>query len=97
MVIPGKLPVIGFGSVLALVMGAPMLGFLQGASQNWLLLANVLLILGLVAVPFVFIPRRRKFEPILNDALAKGAMTPQLRVALDDPVVHIVLGTKWFH
>jgi uncharacterized membrane protein len=90
MVIPGNLAVIGFGIILALVMGAPMLGFLQGASQNWLLLANVLLILGLVAVPFVFIPRGRKFEPILKDALVKGEMTPQLRVALDDPVVRMV-------
>src|SRR5688500_12837600 len=90
MVIPGNLAVIGFGVILALITGAPMLGFLQGASQNWLLLANVLLILGLVAVPLVFIPRGKKFDPILKDALLKGEMTRQLRGALDDPVVRFV-------
>ena len=90
MVIPGNLAVIVFGVILALITGAPILGFLQGASHNWLLLANVLLILGLVAVPVVFIPRGKKFDPILKDALLKGEMTRQLRGALDDPVTRFV-------
>ena len=87
MVIPGNLAVIVFGVILALITGAPILGFLQGSSTNWLLMANVLLILAFVAVPFVFIPHGKKFDPILRDALAAGQITPQLRAELDDPVV----------
>ena len=90
MVIPGNLAVIVFGVILARITNAPMLGFLQGAATNWLLLANVLLILGIVAVPVVFVPHGKKFEPILRDALAAGQMTPQLRAELDDPVVKLV-------
>src|SRR5215210_6961037 len=40
MVIPGNMAVILFGVILALITNAPLLGFLQGASQNWLLLSN---------------------------------------------------------
>ncbi len=34
MVIPGNLAVIVFGVILALITGAPILGFLQGSSTN---------------------------------------------------------------
>src|SRR5262245_33436405 len=57
MIIPGNLAVILFGIILALMGGYPLFGFLQGASQNWLLLSNLLLIIGLVIVPTVFVPR----------------------------------------
>ena len=87
MIIPGNLAVIVFGVILALMTGAPMLGFLQGASRNWLLVSNILLVVGLVIVPTVFVPRGKKFEPLLQKALAEGRMTPELRAALDDKVV----------
>jgi uncharacterized membrane protein len=90
MVIPGNLAVIIFGVLLALITGAPMLGFLQGSSQNWLLVSNILLLLGLLNVPLVFAPRGRQFDLALQDALAQGQWTPQLRAAVDDKVVRFV-------
>src|SRR5215216_1563573 len=44
MVIPGMMAIMVFGVILALIGGSPILGFLQGASQNWLLVSNILLI-----------------------------------------------------
>jgi len=90
MVIPGNIAVILFGMILALMIGYPIFGFLQGASQNWLLVSNILLALGLLAVPVVFIPRGKKFDMVLKDALAEEQMTPELRTALDDRVVQLV-------
>jgi hypothetical protein len=90
MVIPGNLAVIIFGVFLALVTGAPIFGFLQGSSQNWLLVSNILLLVGLVTVPLVFAPRGRRFDLALQDALAQGQWTPQLRAAVDDKLVRVV-------
>jgi uncharacterized membrane protein len=90
MVIPGNLAVIVFGVILALITGAPMLGFLQGASRNWLLVSNILLVLGLLTVPLVFVPRGKQFDLVLKDALAKNQMTPQLRARLDDKLIRFV-------
>jgi low temperature requirement protein LtrA len=81
--------VILFGVILALMSGYPIFGFLQGAAQNWLLVSNILLVLGLVSVPTIFVPRGKKFEPLLAAALAEGRMTPDLRANLDDKVVRL--------
>jgi uncharacterized membrane protein len=89
MIIPGNLAVILFGIILALLGGYPLFGFLQGASQNWLLVSNILLIVGLALVPTVFIPSGKKFDPVLEAALAEGRMTPGLRLALEDKVVKL--------
>lgn len=91
MVIPGSDLVILFGIILAVVLKQPILGFIQGASRNWLLVANLLVIAILVVVFAVFVPYNRKLDPILQLALAEGAVTPELRAALDDKVV------KWAH
>jgi uncharacterized membrane protein len=64
MVIPGMNAVLLFGVILALIGGFPIFGFLQGASQNWLLLSNLLLVGVLVTIPTVFIPRGKKYAPI---------------------------------
>jgi len=87
MVIPGNMAVIILGVILALLIKAPILGFLQGADRNWLLVSNLLLVIGLLIVPTIFIPRGKKFGVALEDALGKGQMTPELRLHLDDPVV----------
>jgi uncharacterized membrane protein len=87
MVIPGMNAVMVFGVILALISRSPILGFLQGASQNWLLVSNILLVIGLVLIPTVFIPRGKKFEPILEAALAEERITPELHAAMDDKVV----------
>jgi hypothetical protein len=87
MVIPGNLTVIVFGVILGWITGAPILGFLQGASRNWLLTSNILLLIGAVNVPLVFLPRGKLFDVALKDALAKGQITSELRAHINDPVV----------
>jgi uncharacterized membrane protein len=89
MVIPGSMAVVVIGVILAVIAGYPIFGFLQGASQNWLLVANILLVTAMGLVPTVFVPRGKKFEPVLQSALAEGRITPELRAAIDDPVVKL--------
>jgi hypothetical protein len=89
MVIPGNFAVIVFGVIFALMIDAPILGFLQGASRNWLLVSNLLLLIGFLNVPFIFLPRGKLFDAALKDALDKGEMTPELRARLEDPVVKL--------
>jgi hypothetical protein len=89
MVIPGSMAVFLIGVILALIGGYPIFGFLQGASQNWLLVANILLVIAMGLVPTVFVPRGKKFEPVLQSALAEGHVTAELRAAMDDPVVKL--------
>jgi hypothetical protein len=90
MVIPGNFAVIIFGVIYGIMIGAPILGFLQGAARNWLLVSNILLLLGFLNVPLVFIPKGKLFDAALQDALAKGQMTPELRAHINDPTVRIV-------
>ena len=90
MVIPGNFAVIVFGVIYGLMIGAPILGFLQGASRNWLLVSNILLLLGFLNVPLVFIPRGKLFDVALKDALAREQMTPELRAHINDRTVRIV-------
>ena len=87
LVIPGSQIALVVGVILALVAGYPILGFLQGASQNWLFVSNILLLGMIVIIPSIFLPRGKKFEPILQAALAEGRITPDLRTVMDDPVV----------
>lgn len=89
MIIPSNLVIIVLGVVLALLSGYPVFGFLQGAAQNWLFVSNILMVLGLLMVPSVYIPRGKKFAVILEAAQAKGEMTPELRTAANDPVVKL--------
>lgn len=84
MVIPGGNFVLVFGVVLALMLKWPILGFLQGADQNWLLVSNLLLIVIMVIVPTVFIPHNKKVDSLLQTALAEGRVTSELRSALKD-------------
>jgi uncharacterized membrane protein len=90
MVIPGNQAVFLFGVILALITGAPVLGVLQGSAQNWLLVSNILLLLGVLTVPLVFVPRGRRFDLALQDALAQGQWTPQLRAMVQDKLVRFV-------
>ena len=92
MVIPGNLAVILFGVILGVQIGAPILGFLQGAERNWLLVSNILLLIGFLNVPLIFLPRGKRFQVALEDALARGHMTPELRAHLNDPLVRLAHG-----
>ncbi len=84
MVIPWSNAILPFGVLLALMMKWPIFGFLQGASQNWLLVSNILLVIMLSLIPMVFIPHNKNVEKVLQTALTKGQVTPELSVALND-------------
>ena len=90
LVIPGNAAVILIGIVYALRIDAPILGFLTGDSRNWLLAANVLLVVGMLAVPLYFLPSGKRFDAVLTAALEQGSMTSDLRRAIDDPVTRVV-------
>src|SRR3954452_4621167 len=53
MVIPGSLLVLVLGLITAWVAGLPVLGFLQGASTNWLLASLVIYLSTFLLVPFL--------------------------------------------
>jgi uncharacterized membrane protein len=84
MVIPWSSIIFVMGIILALVQQWPIFGFLQGASQNWLLISNILLIIMLALIPTVFIPHNKKVESLLQTALTEGRVTPELSAALND-------------
>ena len=87
MVIPGNMAVIVFGVILAILVKAPIFGFLQGAPQNWLLVTNIMLVGGGLMVPLIFLPRGEIFDRLMEDALAKGEITHELRTHLEENVV----------
>ena len=89
MVIPGSSIVIVMGVILTVMIKWPIFGFLQGASENWLLVSNILLIIGLSTVFTIFVPHNRKLESILQTALAEGRITTELSAALDNKVVRL--------
>jgi uncharacterized membrane protein len=84
LVIPWSNIMIVMGIVLAIMQKWPVFGFLQGASQNWLLISNILLVIMLIAIFAVFIPHNKKVEVILQSALTEGHITPELSAALAD-------------
>jgi uncharacterized membrane protein len=86
MVIPWSNLMIIMGIILAIMLKWPIFGFLQGASQNWLLVSNILLIIMLTAIFTVFVPQNKRVESLLQTALSEGRITPELSAALDDNV-----------
>ncbi len=91
LVIPSSNLVILVGIILAVLAGWPVLGFLQGATQNWLLVSNILVVAILVVVFAVFVPGNRRLEPFIQAAETQGQVTPELRLAMDDKII------KWAH
>ncbi len=84
MVIPWSNIIFLMGIILAIMQKWPIFGFLQGSSQNWLLVSNILLIIMLVLIPAVFIPHNKKVEPVLQNALTEGRVNDDLTAVLDD-------------
>ena len=84
LIIPWSNIILPLGIILAVMMKWPIFGFLQGASQNWLLASNILLVIMLSLIPAVFIPHNKKVEALLQAVLADGRVTPELSAALDD-------------
>jgi hypothetical protein len=87
MIRPFTLFVVLSGAIYATLIKAPTFGFLQGASQNWLLATNIMVLLIPFPIIFFFIPRGKVFDPIMQDALVKDEITPALREQLYDPAM----------
>ncbi len=89
MVIPGSSAVFLLGLATAWLQGWPMLGFLQGANSNWLLVAILLFLTLIPIIVFVFVPRGRIFDRALEKALAQEQVTPELSAAFADRPVYV--------
>jgi len=84
LVIPWSNIMVIMGIILAVMQKWPIFGFLQGASQNWLLASNLLLLIMIILIPSVFIPHNKKVESLLQRALTEGQITAELSAALND-------------
>ena len=91
LVIPSSNIMVLMGIILAVMLKWPILGFLQGADQNWLLVSNVFLITVMIMVAGVFIPHNKKVDALLQSALTEGRITTELRAALNDKT------NQWMH
>jgi uncharacterized membrane protein len=89
MIIPGSNAALLLGIPLAFIAKIPMFGFLQGASTNWLLASNILLVFVLVVIFGLFVPHNKKLDAILKISLAKDQVTSELRAAMDDGTLAI--------
>lgn len=89
MVQPGSFVVVALGLATGWFQGQPLFGVLQGSSVNWLLASLVLYLTMIPVVIFVFLPRGRLFGTALDDAVAQGKLTPELRAAFNDRAVAI--------
>ena len=88
-VIRGGFLVLIFGLLTVWLQRWPLFGFLQDAPTNWLLLSFILFVGGgAVIAPLRLIARRQQRAQALEEALAKGSITPELSAALNDKVVN---------
>lgn len=94
MVMPGFLGVIVFGVLLALTTRTPMAGWLQGGSQNWLLVSLLLLMVDPLTVPVVNWQRGKHFDQLAQEAVVTGHMTLQLHAALTNPTMRWMYCTQ---
>jgi uncharacterized membrane protein len=84
LIIPASNIMIVMGIILAVMQNWPIFGFLQGSTQNWLLVSNLLLVIMLALIPGVFIPHNKKVEALLLSAITEGKVTSELSTALSD-------------
>ena len=75
------------GVATAIAQGRPFLGPLQSAPVDWLFVSIVIYLSVIPVIPLVFLPRGRVFAAALQEATARGAVTPALTAAFRDPVV----------
>jgi uncharacterized membrane protein len=87
MVIPGSLVVLIFGLLTAWQQHWPLLGFLVDRNTNWLLFSILIYASMFPIIRFVFVPRGIIFGEILEAAIEKNEVTPELKAAFNDPVV----------
>ena len=84
---PFSLLVLVLGLVAAYRAGWPILGFIEGASTDWLLASLIIYATVIALVPLIFIPRGKLFEEALNATPLDGAMTRELLAAVKDPAI----------
>ena len=87
MAIPGSTAVLVLGLLAAWRHGYPILGFIQGGAVSWVLVSLVLFLTIIPVIVLVFVPSGRVFKAALNDAVARGRVTPELHAAFRDPIV----------
>ena len=87
MVRPGSSAVLALGLLTAWLQGQPILGFLQGATTNWLLVSLVLSLSIIPLVVLVLIPRSKVRAQAVKSAQTAGVFTPELQAALTDRAV----------
>lgn len=87
MVRPATGAVLVAGVIAAWARGWPILGFLQGASVNWVLTSIAIYLTIIPVIALVFVPRGKEFRAALEEATAQNQITPRLTTALNDPAV----------
>ncbi|HEY3474263.1 MAG TPA: DUF2269 family protein [Anaerolineales bacterium] len=76
-VIPVSVAVLVLGLIITSMQKWPLLGFLQGASSNWLLVSSFLFLsISAVIGPLRLVARRTERTRALEEALAQEAVTP---------------------
>jgi uncharacterized membrane protein len=83
MVVSSSMLVLPAGLLTAWAQGYPWLGLTTG----WMLVSVVIYLAIIALVPTVFVPRGRRFDQVLDEAKAAGAVTDGLRAAFADPAV----------
>jgi uncharacterized membrane protein len=84
---PATFVVLLTGLVAAWAQGWPILGFLQGGAENWVLAALLIYLSTVPLIFLIFLPKGRIYRKALEEATATGAVTPALRAAINDPLV----------
>jgi len=84
LIIPSSNVMVLMGIALAVIQKWPLFGFLQGSSQNWLLVSNLLFIVIMAVIFVVIVPHNKKVENTLQIALAKRQVTAELMRDLDN-------------
>lgn len=74
------------GLIAAWARGWPILGFLQGGAENWVLAALLIYLSTVPLIFLVFLPKGRVYRKALEEASASGIVTPTLRAAINDPL-----------
>ena len=87
MVRPATFLVLLTGLAAAWARGYPILGLLQGGSIQWVVVALAIYLTFVPLVFFVFLPKGRVYRKALEEANARGEVTPQLEAAINDPLV----------
>jgi len=92
MVRPATFVVLLTGLGAAWSRGWPILGLFQGGTANWVLAALLVYLSIIPVIVFVFLPRGLAYRKALEEAKARGTVTPELRATIRDPAVGAARG-----